>query len=116
MGHALATIALAVGSSAALCAAAPQQPAGGPDNGAGGSPFAPPVRLQAGEKFMGEGRLYPSPVFHDVNGDGRLDVVIGDLMGRLTVALRLPGDGPPRFGEEQPLKNADGQPLKFHNW
>jgi hypothetical protein len=78
--------------------------------------FARPVRLKAGELLLGEGRLYPSPVLQDVNGDSRLDIVVGDLMGILTVALRLPGDGPARFGPETRLKGADGKDLKFHNW
>lgn len=76
--------------------------------------FASPVRLMAGEKYMGAKRLYPSPVFHDVNGDGKLDVVVGDLWGGLTVALRT-GDGM-EFAAEKELENADGQPLKFNNW
>ena len=78
--------------------------------------FAPPVRLKAGEKFMGAGHLYPSPVFHDVNGDGALDVVVGDLRGILTVALRKPGAGPMAFGAETRLKDLGGEDLKFQNW
>jgi hypothetical protein len=78
--------------------------------------FAPPVRLKAGDKFMGEGRLYPSPVFHDVNGDGLPDVVVGDLPGFLTVALRLPGADPTAFGPETNLKDFEGKDLKSHNW
>ncbi len=84
--------------------------------GSDGGLFAPPVRLKAGDKWMGEGRLFPSPVFRDMNGDGLLDVVIGDLPGRLTVALRLPGDGTPCFGPETRLQGADGKELRFHNW
>jgi hypothetical protein len=78
--------------------------------------FAPPVRLKAGDKFMGENRLYPSPVFHDMNGDGRPDIVVGDLIGRMTVALRQPGDGPARYGAESKFMGADGKELDFHNW
>ena len=76
--------------------------------------FASPVRLMAGEKYMGAKRAYPSPVFHDVNGDGHLDIVVGDLPGALTVALRK-GAGM-EFEAEKKLKGADGQPLKFNNW
>ncbi|HEX6813450.1 MAG TPA: hypothetical protein VF384_17660 [Planctomycetota bacterium] len=81
-----------------------------------GDTFAPPVRLKAGEKFVGEQRYFPSPVFHDMNGDGSLDIVVGDLVGKLTVALRRPGDGPIAFEAETTLKAADGKDLKFHNW
>ena len=78
--------------------------------------FAAPVRLQAGGKLLGEGRPYPSPVLHDLDGDGRLDVVVGDLRGRLTAALRLPGDGAPRFAAEHDVLAADGKALDLHNW
>src|SRR5262245_51155141 len=78
--------------------------------------FAAPVLLRAGEKPMGARRLYPSPVLHDLNGDGRADIVIGDLRGRITVALRLAGDGPALFEPDEPLLARDGKPLDFHNW
>ena len=77
--------------------------------------FAPPVRIQAGEEFLGAGRLYPSPVMHDVDGDGKLDIVVADLKGQVTVAHRLPGEGV-RFGPEKPLEAQGGKALKFHNW
>ena len=78
--------------------------------------FAPPVRLKAGDRFLGEGRLYPSPVFRDMNGDGLPDIVVGDLWGKLTVALRLPGDGRPRYSAETKVMASDGKELDFHNW
>src|SRR6187551_4116390 len=71
--------------------------------------FAPPVRLMAGEAFLGGGRLFPSPVFHDVNGDGLSDIVVGDLPGRLTVALRVKGDDPRKFAAETELMASDGK-------
>jgi hypothetical protein len=78
--------------------------------------FAAPVRLLAGEKTLGEGRLYPSPMLHDVDGDGRLDVVTGDLRGRLTVALRTAGAAPACYAAEKPLQDEDGKDIDFHNW
>ncbi len=76
--------------------------------------FKAPVRLQAGEKYIGEGRYYPSPVFRDINGDGKLDIVTGDLRGYITVALRS-GSGM-EFSAETNLLGADGKALKFDNW
>jgi hypothetical protein len=75
--------------------------------------FAPPVKMKAGGKVLGEGRPYPSPVFHDFDGDGRLDVVVGDLAGRLTVAH---GQADRSLGAEEKVKAADGEILNFHNW
>ena len=77
--------------------------------------FAPPTRLMAGEAFLGKRRAYASPALHDVNGDGHLDVVIGDLPGRVTVAL---GDGltPMSFGTEKKMVGSNKEPLEFNNW
>ncbi len=77
--------------------------------------FAAPVRLQAGKKGLGENRMYPSPVLQDMNGDGLADIVVGDLRGRLTVALRERGEGF-RFGAEADLLGRDGKALDFGNW
>lgn len=75
--------------------------------------FAAPVMLKAGEKNLGEKRLYPSPVLHDMNGDG---LAVGDLFGYVTVAHRLPGDGPAKFGEEARVQDHAGKDIKFNNW
>src|SRR5262245_49623043 len=83
-------------------------------DGASGT-FAAPVRLRAGEAFLGENRLFPSPVFYDVDGDGQLDVVVGDLIGKMTVALRKPGKQL-AFAAETKLMAADGKEIDFHNW
>lgn len=80
------------------------------------SAFAAPVMLKAGDKNLGEGRLYPSPAMHDMNGDGLADIVVGDLFGRLTVAHRIKGEGPVRYGEEVKLLDFEGKELKFNNW
>ena len=109
MAKAFPTIGFALVGGALLAATPPAQ-------GDGTATFADPVRMQAGDKMMGEARLYPSPVLHDVDGDGLQDMVIGDLFGKITVAPRLSGDGAPRFGPEAPLQAADGKELKFHNW
>jgi hypothetical protein len=78
--------------------------------------FAEPVRLKAGDKLLGQDRYFPSPALHDMNGDGIADVVVGDLPGRLTVALRKAGAGAPVFAAETKLMALDGKELKFHNW
>jgi hypothetical protein len=78
--------------------------------------FAAPVRLKAGDELLGHELMYPSPVFHDVNGDGLLDLVVGDLVGRLGVALRQPGKDAYAYGASTELQAADGKPIDFHNW
>ncbi len=78
--------------------------------------FAAPKRIRAGGAFLGEGRLYPSPALHDVDGDKRPDIVVGDLVGKVTVAQRSSARSPVAFAVEKPLDDRDGKPLKFHNW
>ena len=77
--------------------------------------FAAPRKLKAGEDYAGHMRYYPSPVLHDIDGDKRADLVIGDLMGKVTWA-KASADKPGTFEAEQPLKMRDGEPLKFSNW
>lgn len=103
-------LTLAVAGCAALFSdqAAAQRPAD--------AVFAAPVRIKAGEAFLGEGRLYPSPVFYDVDGDERADVVVGDLFGRVTSAARTANQSTVAFGADKPLKDRSGEQLKFHNW
>lgn len=79
--------------------------------------FEAPVQLKAGDTFIGHqldnrDRLYPSPALFDITGDGKLEIVIGDLRGLLTYATRT-DDG---WAEEKPLMATDGKPLKFSNW
>jgi len=75
--------------------------------------FADPVEVMAGEKALGENRLYPSPAFFDMNADGIPDAFVGDLRGRITYALRQK-DG--SFAPEVPLKDAAGKTIDFENW
>ncbi|MBL8733026.1 MAG: VCBS repeat-containing protein [Planctomycetes bacterium] len=77
--------------------------------------FAKPVRMQAGGKLLGGGRLYPSPVLHDLDGDGRADIVVGDLRGRLTVAKRT-ADATPTFAAESNVLGADQKQVDLQNW
>ena len=74
--------------------------------------FADPVRITAGDTLLGQGRYYPSPVLHDLNGDGTLEILVGDLRGAVTVARRAEH----AVGVEEPLLGRDGKALKFQNW
>jgi hypothetical protein len=81
-----------------------------------GAEFKEPTRLKAGDALLGEKRLFPSPVFQDINGDGLPDIVVGDLRGKMTVALCKPGKDGVAYGPEAPLLDVDGKEIDFHNW
>jgi hypothetical protein len=78
--------------------------------------FGEPVRIMAGDAFLGAKRLYPSPVLHDVNADGKLDVVIGDLWGKITFAQRNGEKENVTFDREKPLLASNGKQLDFSSW
>jgi hypothetical protein len=78
-----------------------------------GANFAAPVMIQAGDKVCGKGRMYPSPAAYDIDRDGKLDLVVGDLRGHLTYARQT---GPGAFAAEQKLRDAAGKVLDFGNW
>lgn len=78
--------------------------------------FAAPKLLLSGTKAVGQGQLYPSPVLFDVDGDGDLELVTGNLMGRLWYHERAEGDDPAAWSRRMPLKGANGEGLEFDNW
>lgn len=104
--------------SAQQAAGASQTPApqDAPANTAQQGGFASPRRIEAGGRFLGTKRLYPSPVVRDMNGDGLADLVVGDLWGKITIAMRVAGKGPLAFEADTELKAADGKAIDFHNW
>ncbi len=75
--------------------------------------FAGPVQLTTdGKPFTGI--LYPSPLVHDLDGDGRPEMMIGEIFGTITVA-RPTGKELGEFGALEPMKAA-GKPIKLNNW
>ena len=51
-----------------------------------------------------------------MNGDGAADVVVGDLWGKLTVALRSKDARALELAAETKLMAVDGKEIDFHNW
>ncbi len=76
--------------------------------------FAAPMQLTAEGEPIRKYR-YPSPTLYDVDNDGRRELVIGDLFGRVVAA---DPDGRGTDGEWHGLKplEAEGEELLLNNW
>ena len=84
------------------------------------SPFETPVRLMSGDKPLNVAarQMYPSPAIYDVDGDGRTELIVGDIFGTLNVYENenTTGEGDPVWSKHTALKNADGKKIKVSNW
>ncbi|MEM1422631.1 MAG: hypothetical protein AAGH64_01380 [Planctomycetota bacterium] len=83
--------------------------------GAGETPdarlFEAPVEIEtAGRTF--EQTVYPSPAVFDLDGDGAVELYVGDLFGFIQVAHPTP-DG---WARAKKMKDKSGNDLKFDNW
>lgn len=74
---------------------------------------APEELTTAGEAFTGI--LYPSPVLHDVDGDGQRELLIGDLPGRILVSEPTSETQGVAWSEQKSLE-VDGEPIRLNNW
>ncbi|MEE9395310.1 MAG: hypothetical protein V3W41_22690 [Planctomycetota bacterium] len=77
-----------------------------------GQSFAAPVELTAGGKAISN-LMYPSPVLHDLDGDGKRELVLGEIFGTVR-ACTASADG--LKWQKQVLLQAEGEKLKFNNW
>lgn len=76
--------------------------------------FAPPVQLTAGGKKH-TGIMYPSPVLHDVDGDGAAELLIGEIFGTITISERESEGSTTAWTKARPMQ-VDGKPIKLNNW
>ena len=76
--------------------------------------FEAPVVITVGGEPIND-LLYPTPVLQDLDGDGRNEMVIGDLIGNFWVSER---DAEGGLGAWTTLGNleANGAPLRLNNW
>ena len=81
---------------------------------AGDAVFDAPVQLTAAGDPI-DSLIYPTPVLQDMDGDGKRELVLGDLRGFLyQCAPESPGSDVAWTKMEN--FQADGKPLKLHNW
>lgn len=81
--------------------------------------FEAPFRLMVDDKPLNSAakQRYPSPAMYDVDNDGQLELVVGDIFGSMNV-YENKGDsgGDPVWNKHYALKSADGEAIKVSNW
>ena len=79
--------------------------------------FEAPIMLLAGGEPMEAGYSYPSPAVFDVDNDGQDEMVLGEIMGTVSVCENEnKSSGDPEWSSVAPLLAADGEPLQLNNW
>jgi hypothetical protein len=92
----------ALAALAALGADAPPSPTRGE---ARSSVFEKPVRLKAGDAVIDSGPqwAHSGPCLHDVDGDGKRDLLVGDFSGLFRLYRNVGTDREPRFAAAEVL-------------
>ena len=80
--------------------------------------FDAPEMLYVGETPLNKDadQMYPSPAMFDIDNDGQLELVVGDIFGSLNVYENMAKEGDPKWSEFKPLKTFDGEDIKVSNW
>lgn len=83
----------------------------------GAAPFDPPVRLQAGGKIIdtAENIGHAGPFSVDLDADGRLDLLVGNIRGTIQVYANVGTREAPEY-EDRGLLQAGGADAKIPNW
>ncbi len=76
--------------------------------------FADPVPLLR-DGANHTGILYPSPVLHNLDGEGQPELLIGDLRGYITYSHRVPDGADHQWGPAKQVQS-QGKALKLDNW
>ncbi len=82
--------------------------------------FDAPVRLTVGSEPLNlkASQMYPSPAMFDVDNDGEVELVVGDIFGSLNVYENEneTGAGDPVWAKHVALTNTEGKAIKVSNW
>lgn len=96
------------------CAAALSAPAGAAQSS---SDLAAPVRLEADGALIDTGKDigYAGPLVRDHDGDGLPDLLVTSFRGNIRFFRNTGSRARPVLVEQDPLQ-AEGKPIRIHNW
>lgn len=98
----------------------PNDPAASTDGEFVNKYYEAPTRLMVGDQPLNvEARqMYPSPAMYDVDNDGQIELIVGDIFGTLNVYENenTTGSGEPVWSRHTALKTAEGKQIKVSNW
>jgi len=80
--------------------------------------FDAPIRLMVKDTPLNEAasQMYPSPAMFDIDGDEKLELVVGDIFGSLNVYENTnEGDGDPVWATHKGLKSCKGDAIEVHS-
>lgn len=79
---------------------------------AGAARFEAPVILDVAST------TYPSPALYDVDNDGKNELIVGDIFGRMVYHENESesSQGEPVWSEKKTLNTADGKAIRVSNW
>ncbi len=82
-----------------------------------GDELAPPIRIAVNGSPIDVGKCvgHAGPNLLDIDGDGRLELVVGDFVGHVHVHPNTGTREAPIFGEGRTLE-ADGEAIRISNW
>jgi len=84
---------------AAIAALGADAPTSSTNDESKNSVFQKPVRLKAAQSFIDSGPqwAHSGPCLHDVDGDGRRDLLVGDFSGEFHLYRNVGTDREPKF-------------------
>jgi hypothetical protein len=98
---------------AAVAALGADNPSSSPEKDGHHAIFQKPVRLEAAGAIIDSGPqwAHSGPCFHDIDGDGRRDLLVGDFSGQFQLYRNAGTDTDPKFSAGEWLQ-AGGEVAK----